>query len=46
MSGIGVRLGAEYALWALLRYGEGLLVNLRAVYRILRANAGSCTSVR
>ena len=24
-------------LWALLRYGEGLLVNLKAVYRILRA---------
>ena len=23
-------------LWALLRYGEGLLVNLKAVYRILR----------
>ena len=24
-------------LWALLRYGEGLLVNLKAVYRILKA---------
>jgi putative transposase len=24
-------------LWALLRYGEGIVVNLKAVYRILRA---------
>ena len=34
-------------LWALLRYGDGLLVNVKAVYRILKANRWcSYTSAR
>jgi Protein of unknown function (DUF1153). len=34
-------------LWALLRYADGLLVNVKAVYRILKANRWcSYTSAR
>ncbi len=32
-------------LWALLRFGEGLRVNRKAVYRILKLKGGSCINV-